>query len=571
MAPDQFHREVLDFSLEQAASSARLALGVAVIVAAIAVPGVGYLPAAVWAVAVIAALLVRTRLLRSVRPRLVQAGGASAANSVLTRSTLVLAALLGILPALAFPLMSAEMKMLLTLFFCCWCAAGMSSIGVTPMLYSGYLLLVLGGLSLGWLRSAGIQAPYIVIGLTIYGMVLHAFARNFARRILEGISIRAQNADLVRKLSAANEAKTRFIMAASHDLRQPLHAISLLCGVLSRDQQPEDSKNAREALDTAVDGLSKLFSAILDLSRLESGVVRISKAPFAVDDLIARLDGEYRALCLSSGRRWECQTESAIANTDAMLLERVLRNLLDNALKHGGQGAVRLAVSSEDGDVVLAVCDAGPGIPVADRERVFDEFYRGNDVETGQAGLGLGLSIVKKLTTLLDYRMSVDFLDPVAQTGTCIALRLPAAAQLSSGADAHGPAGPEADLSGMAILVIDDERPVLEATRALLTQWNCHVAVCRGEGDLQAALEKLGEPDVVVTDYRLGPASLGLDVIAGVRAKYPEMGVVVVTGESDEAVLARLVESGLPVLEKPVSPAELRSTLAMFKTVSDSD
>jgi len=562
---------VLDFSLEQAASSARLALAVAVIVAAIAVPAVGYFPAAAWTVVVISALLVRNRLLRGVRPRLVQLGGASAANSLLTRSTLVLAAFLAMLPALAIPLMSDEMKMLLTLFFCCWCAAGMSSIGVTPPLYGGYVALVLGGLALGWLRSGADLTLYIVAGLTMFGLVLHAFARNFSRRIVEGISIRAQNADLVRQLSAANESKTRFIMAASHDLRQPLHAISLLCGVLSRAQQPEDSQNAREALDAAVNGLSKLFSAILDLSRLESGVVRISKTPFAVDELVARLDGEYRALCLSSGRRWECQTERAIANTDSMLLERVLRNLLDNALKHGAQGAVRLAVSSEDGDVVLAVCDAGPGIPVEDRERVFDEFYRGNDVETGQAGLGLGLSIVKKLVTLLDYRMKVAFLDPVALTGTCITLRLPAAAQLAPGIEAHGPVGPEADLTGMAILVIDDERPVLEATQALLTQWKCRVAVCRGEGDLQAALERLGEPDVAVTDYRLGPSSLGLDVIAGVRARYPEMGVVVVTGESDEAVLARLVESGLPVLEKPVSPAELRSTLAMFKTVSDSD
>jgi signal transduction histidine kinase len=171
--------------------------------------------------------------------------------------------------------------------------------------------------------------------------------------------------ELVRQLSAANEAKTRFIMAASHDLRQPLHAISYLGGVLARARDPADVRNANEALTTAVEGLNKLFSAILDLSRIDSGTVRTHPMSFKVDGLVTQLDAEYRALCVASGRRWECQVEPATALSDPALLERVLRNLLDNAMKHGGSGLVRLAVfrasSVRVEKPVARACGAAPG------------------------------------------------------------------------------------------------------------------------------------------------------------------------------------------------------------------
>jgi CheY-like chemotaxis protein/anti-sigma regulatory factor (Ser/Thr protein kinase) len=402
----------------------------------------------------------------------------------------------------------------------------------------------------------------------MYGLVLRSFSVGFSRRVQEGIAIRAENAELVRQLSMANEAKTRFIMAASHDLRQPLHAISLLGGVLSRAQTPEDARGARDALEAAVNGLNTLFSAILDLSRLESGTVRVNAVPFELDLLIARLDAEYRALCVSAGRRWECQVERAVGLSDVALVERILRNLLDNAIKHGGQGAVRLAVAVGH-DIAITVSDTGPGIPLAERDRVFEEFYRVRD--GAQPGLGLGLSIVKRLAGILGCKLAITFTNEAARTGTSITLSVPAAPPMA--ALPRGPLREDElpDVAGLAILVMDDEPAVLDATRSLLSQWACRVGVCRGPQEADAALQALGAaPDVALIDYRLGPDLSGLDAIAGVRERHPEMGIVVVTGESDEAVRARLAESGFPVLEKPVSPEELRLTLALFRSVGES-
>lgn len=567
MERNDTEREIAAFALEQSAQSARLAFVVVLIIGLIAARGLPLMAAGGWCALALATLVARNRVLARAQARVAKPGGPEQARRALDWTTLLLAAVLGSLPALALPLLTTEVRLLLTLFFCCWVAAGMSSLGVAPRLYAGYLGIILGGLALGWLRSGDMRNALTVTGgLVMYWLVLQVFSRNFCRRISEGIAIRAQNAELVRQLFVANEAKTRFIMAASHDLRQPLHAISLLGGVLARANDPRDIANAREALNAALAGLNGLFSSILDLSRIESGTVRPEFRTVAVDQLIARLDIEYRELCIDKNRRWECHAERAQARTDPVLLERILRNLLDNALKHGGQGAVRLSVAG-GAEVAIVVSDTGPGIPAQERQHVFEEFYRGTG-GAGTGGLGLGLSIVKRLADLLGARLEIAFTDPDAGTGARISLVLPGAATASAGTEPLPGAAAVADVAGMKILAVDDDPAVLDATRALLAQWGCPADTARGPDEVAAAVARLGHPDVALVDFRLGPGVSGLDAIAATRAAHPGMGVVVVTGESDAAVLAQLEESGFPVLKKPVDPEELRLTLALFKSVA---
>lgn len=560
-------KELAAFALEQAANAARLAFVVIIIIGLIAARGLAPLAVAGWCALALATLVMRNRVLAKALAGIARVRGSARAREALNWTTLAMAAVLASLPALAMQALSTELRLLLTLFFCCWVAAGMSSLGVTPRLYAGYLCIVLGGLAAGWLRSEDTRNALTVTGgLVMYFLVLQVFSRNFARRISEGIAIRAQNAELVRQLFVANEAKTRFIMAASHDLRQPLHAISLLGGVLSRANDPRDIANARDALNSALAGLNGLFSSILDLSRIESGTVRPEFRTVAVDQLIARLDIEYRELCIDKNRRWECHSERAQARTDPVLLERILRNLLDNALKHGGQGAVRLSVSGGE-EVAIVVSDTGPGIPLQEQQHVFEEFYRGKG-GAGTGGLGLGLSIVKRLADLLGARLEIAFTDPAAGTGARISLLLPGEAAASAGSEPVPGTADAADVAGMKILVVDDDPAVLDATRALLAQWGCAAATARDPEEVAAAVARLGHPDVALVDFRLGPRVSGLDAIAATRAAHPGMGVVVVTGESDAAVLAQLEESGFPVLKKPVDPEELRLTLALFKSVA---
>jgi signal transduction histidine kinase len=570
LVPEELEQHRIAFALEQAASAARIGLFATLVIALTAWPGTGFAPAAAWAALLAGLLLVRNRLLRRASQWLATPRGSGPAFKMLSGSSVVIALALGLLPAAAFPGMAVELRLLLTLFLCCWCAAGMSSLGVTPGLYSAYLAIVLGGVAVGWLRSATPDAVFTAIALALYGLVLRAFAANFARRIADGIAIRAENAELVRQLSLANEAKTRFIMAASHDLRQPLHAISYLGGVLARARNPEDIRHATDALGTAVEGLNKLFSAILDLSRIESGAVRTNLVPFKIDALVGQLDSEYRGLCVSGGRRWECLVETATVHSDPALLERILRNLLDNAMKHGGTGTVRLEVWMRD-EVRITVSDTGPGIPPHERQRVFEEFYRVKD-GGGQPGLGLGLSIVRRLVDRLGCRIDIGYTDPELQLGTAITLHVPRGTGLAedeSAAHAAPDDAEEHDVSGLAVLVVDDDAAVLGATRALLGQWGCSVALCTGPADMDRALEGLGTPDVALMDYQLGAELHGLELAARLRARFPAMGVVMVTGESDEKVLAQLAESGLPVLEKPVSPHELRLTLSLFKAAGE--
>lgn len=566
MAADELEQQRLGFALEQSISASYIGISATVALALATVTGMGPMPAAAWGLLMVTILLFRSSMLRRASARLDQPGGLPRAHRDFALSTLLLAFTIGALPALGFAGMTIELKMVVTVFLCCWCCAAMTSLGLTPRLYTMYLALVLGGLSLGWAQSRLPEARYTAVALLLYMVVLRAFSRNFTRRIAEGMAIRAENSALVQQLSAANEAKTRFIMAASHDLRQPLHAISYLGGVLARARDPADVRSANEALTAAVEGLNKLFSAILDLSRIDSGAVRTHPVSVRVDGLIAQLEAEYRALCVASGRRWECQVESATALTDPALLERVLRNLLDNAMKHGGNGLVRLAVLPRETEVTITVSDDGPGIPAEKRARVFDEFYRGN--EAGPPGLGLGLSIVRRLAERLGCRISIDFTDTRTQSGAAISVHVPRGTEVPQGA-APTPLGhagaDEEDVSGLAVLVIDDDAAVLHATRALLAQWGCRVGTC-GRGDaLDEVVARLGAPDVALVDYRLDGGLSGLDAVAGVRERHPGMGVVMVTGESDPKLLDRLAEAGLPVLEKPVSPRELRLTLALFK------
>lgn len=571
MAPEELERQRIAFALEQGRIAARVALPATLIIAVAAAPGTGVTGAAAWAVLMGGVLFARDRMLDGVSELLATPRGLSAARRAFNASSMALALVLGLLPALAFPGMGYELRLGLTVFFCCWICAGMASLGVSPRLYTAYLLVTLGGLSIGWIRVGMLQAPYVIGALLLFGLVLRAFSRNIARRITESITIRAENEDLVRKLSEANEAKTRFIMAASHDLRQPLHAISYLGGVLARARDPEDVRSANEALTTAVEGLNKLFSAILDLSRIESGAVRTHRVAFRLDPLVARLDAEYRGLCMAAGRRWECQVESAAVLSDPALLERILRNLLDNALKHGGAGLVRLAVATRGDEVLVTVSDTGPGIPAGERARVFDEFYRVNDGD-GQPGLGLGLSIVRRLVDRLGCRLEIDYTDAAAQRGATLTVHVPRAPLPPAGPELPGvpaAAGEDDDVAGLAVLVIDDDETVLGATRALLAQWRCRVASCRTPQQLDAVLEGFGAPDVAIVDYQLGGEVDGLELAAQVRLRYPEMGVVMVTAETSDGVRRQLAESGLPVLEKPVHPRELRHTLSLFKAAAE--
>ncbi len=558
MDTEALKRETTSLALQQAIASGRWAIPAGLVILALVAPQVGYLPAAIGGVVLATCLAVRNVVLQRTLARM---GRAQQGVRALLVTTTGLGLLLGLLPALAFARLNEGSQLLLTMVLCVWATAAVLSSGLSASVYGGYLAAVMGGLAVAWsLHGQASVGHLMAAGVILYGLTLFAFSVHFSRRIADSIAIRAENAQLVRQLASANDAKTRFLMAASHDLRQPLHALGLMSAGLLRMQDPQEIRQLSQTLAGSVQNLNQLFSSILDISRLDSGDLRVNLTTFSLDALVAQLDTEYRALCLAAERRWECQLESVSVRSDPVQTERLLRNLLDNALKHGGRGAIRLSIARDGDQAVVTVADTGPGIRPEERERVFDEFYR-----SGSSGLGLGLSIVKRLADKLGAQLRLDWTDPAHALGARFTVRLPAA---PAGVAPEVMDEPDVDLAGLSVLVLDDDPSILQATRTLLRSWGCRVATCAGAHELETAMERLGEADVALVDYQLDGGEVGPEVIARAQQAWPGMSTLIVTGESDPARLEQLRDMAF-VLTKPLSPETLRRALAGVRSAAN--
>lgn len=521
-----------------------------------------------WLGAVLIVLTARNRWLGRAALHLEQsvAAGYPRALRALAVSSMALSLTMGALPVWALPELSLNSRLFLSCVMSVWLAGGMASLGVLPRLYMAYAGVVVLGLSLGWLRTDEPMALPMTILLLAYLGILLGFSRSFARMVARGIEIRHANTRLVEELQLANEAKSRFILAASHDLRQPLHALSLFSSALNDGRNLEQMRAAAAGIRQSVDALAHLLADVLDISRMDSRAVAPKLSPVFLPALIGRLGQDYGALCRQRGLRWQSQVLPVTLNTDPVLLERLLRNLLDNAIKHGAQGPVGITMTLND-KLRLTVSDHGAGIAPADREHVFQEFYR---LPGAQAvgGLGLGLSIVRRIAELLGYRLSIDYTDAQQRRGTSFHVEIGLQHVLATPDTAESPHEEEssADLAGLTVLVLDNDIEIVHATALLLRQWGCQAEGAADLADWKAQhLSTDFRPDVVLLDNDSSALGDALDMAREITRLWPEAGILLVTGESDATALARLRNSGYPLLEKPVDPRELREVLEMFR------
>lgn len=518
-----------------------------------------------WGALLYLTLALRNRWLVKAAERL-QDPSLQFAWNALFHSSLVLALVMALLPAWALPHLSRDHGLFVTTVWCVWLSAAMASLGVIPRLFIAYASLVMLGLCIGWLRSNDDFANTLTLFILMYLAVLAVFSRNFSQIVVKGIRIRLANRKLVKQLELANEAKSRFLLAASHDLRQPLHALTLYSSAISQSRTPEQMQTAALGIRQSVNGLVQLFSAVLDLSKMDTKAITPRLRPVHMPELIGRLGEEYNLLCQEQGMRWQSQVLPVTLMTDPALLERLLRNLLDNALKHGGHGPIGIGMS-QDQQLVISVTDFGPGIPASEREHIFEEFYRLPRSQHAQ-GLGLGLSIVRRIADLLGYRLALDYADPQQRLGTQFRLEIPLSRLLATGSPCNEVvSAPEAtiDLKGLRVLVIDDNDDIVQATVLLLQQWGCQARGTSGLAEfLQNPAAQGFEPDVALIDNDRGKDNDALTVAGAVSTHWPGAGILLVTGEADPAVLSGLRQGGYPLLEKPVDPKELREVLEMF-------
>ena len=389
-----------------------------------------------------------------------------------------------------------------------------------------------------------------VLALRFYGDAVQALKLGFENAALaEDLRLQKQRAE------EANVAKTRFLAAASHDLRQPVHAIGLFAGALRNEKLDAPSARLAEQIDVATSSLDELFTSLLDVSRLDAGVVEPELRAVAVRPMLERLVVELQPAAEAKDLALRLHARDVWVESDPLMLERIVRNLLANAVRYTSSGGVLAALRMRAGEASIEIWDTGPGIPEHLREEVFREFFQA-DREQSEGGLGLGLAIVQRLCALLHHPLE---LRSRSGRGTLFRLRAPLAPARAAEEQVEAQA-PTSSGARAYVWVIEDEHGPREAMRALLTSWGHDVRVAASSAEMEsAAADDPRQPSVILCDYRLG-AENGVSVIAQLRARVgADTPAALITGDTAPARLREAAESGLPILHKPVSNAKLRA------------
>jgi signal transduction histidine kinase len=541
-------------------------LAAQMLIAAIAFGRVPVPMLAAWLVAIMAIHVTRLTILRRVLadPRVALNRRIHFAVSISWASGLINASSVFFLPYLPLHLQAIHSVILLGL--CAGCVAvNVGHLGIVL----GFLAPIITALASFWLVQAGGAAGWeaaAVAGLMVFfGFTLLFLSRDTWHTFERSVAIRLENTELARRLEAAlqraetaSRSKTRFLASASHDLRQPLHSLSLNAAALAFRPLDERGREIVRDMGEALEDLSYELDSLLDISKLDAGVVPVKPAMFEFTSCLSRICQSFDAIAKARALHFRTSwPEEIYVSTDRKLLEGILRNLLDNAFKYTSFGTVRVDAREENGRCIVAISDTGVGIPAAEHERVFEEFYQIDNPERDRRkGLGLGLPIVRRHSELLGIpiRMKSEPGD-----GTTFTLELPVVpAPLQRTAAAIGliPA-----FQDRQFLVIDDEKGSREAMQSYLQALGCQVSVAATITEA-TALAQVQEPDLVIADFRLRGTETGLQAIAALRRTLPELPALLITGETAPERLAEMVATRIPLLHKPVPPAVLIDNIA---------
>ncbi|HYH21320.1 MAG TPA: hybrid sensor histidine kinase/response regulator [Azospirillum sp.] len=380
---------------------------------------------------------------------------------------------------------------------------------------------------------------------------------------------RLEGGGLVRVFGAAPpgglsaDRGSRLFAAASHDLRQPLAALSLLVGALDGRVGDPAARDVLKAMTAAVQSMKTMVDGHFDLSRLEAGLIEPDIGRHAVNGILTRLALDFAPRFESRRLRFSVLPCSAMIDTDITLLERILHALLSNALRHTDRGRVLLGCRRRGGELWIGVWDTGRGLPPDHLRVLRDELARPPGGDRTSHVLGLGLALASGLAQRLGHRLWVD---AVPGHGTMFAVRVrraPEAEDERPAAIPENPA-PAADVSRASVLVIEDDRLVLDALGVLLGEWGCAVV---GAESYDAAMDRLGPapqpPDLIISDLRLKGAANGIVAIRQIAKAFgADIPGLILTGDTDARRLREARLSGYPLLHKPVAPLALRAALA---------
>jgi signal transduction histidine kinase len=392
------------------------------------------------------------------------------------------------------------------------------------------------------------------ITLASYSIVLmNRFVEAGKSTEQHNIELEAKVTERTQALTAANAAKGHFLAAASHDLRQPVAAVGLLSGLLRDRLRGTPLHDMTLRLMDAVRAMETLLNGLLDLSRLEAGAIKPHWQAVDLGAMLARISSHEQESARQRGLSLRVHATDAVAYSDPILLEQMIRNLIGNALRYTQRGGVLVGVRQRGSHLLIQVWDTGQGIAREDQQRIFDDFVQLDNAERNQAkGLGLGLAIVQRAAQLMGSQVK---LTSRVGKGSCFTIEVPAAkarAQARRGerAAAADLAPETKPLADRHIILLDDDEVLRHAVGEQLKAWGAHVSKVTSLDELEELLQRVMSVDLLLTDHRL-PDGSGLDAINMVRSIHAGLGAVVITGDTGSEPLQALARCSVPVLHKP--------------------
>lgn len=409
--------------------------------------------------------------------------------------------------------------------------------------------------------SLGIMNIAYIIALSYLGTKIN-------RTLKQSLKLRFENIDLVEQLREqkneaehANIAKSKFLAAASHDLRQPLYALTLFTSVLDEYIKYPKARRVVDQIKASVEALQNLFNALLDISRLDAGVMKVEKTDFHLQPMFEKLANDFGPQAKEKGLNIVWPICSYGVHSDPMLFEQILRNYVSNAIRYTDSGEVRITCEVDGEWLIINVIDTGIGIPAEDQQAIFEEFHQLSNPERDRSkGLGLGLAIVQRTASLLGH--SINMVSQPGE-GSTFSIKLKQANIAESTTVVDSEVKNKIKQNSTFMIVIDDEASVREGTQSLLQLWGCDVITA---ADKQGAMAQIRQqnrsPDGVIADYRLRENHTGIEAIHAIHAEYnSDIPALIVTGDIGAEHLREVNSSGFQVLHKPVAPVKLRTFL----------
>jgi signal transduction histidine kinase/CheY-like chemotaxis protein len=402
--------------------------------------------------------------------------------------------------------------------------------------------------------------------LIIYGLIallwisIITFAQRISRSLLNSIKLKLENIQARADSERLNIEKSKFIAAASHDIRQPLQAVNLLVSTLKSKNMNNEDKILFEHLESSVNSMSELLNSLLDVSKLDAHVIVPIPQHICLNTLLLKLKSQFKPFTTAKGINLVMPSNDYVVFADAILLEQILNNLLSNAIRYTHLGSITIEVKSKLGQIQISVKDTGIGIAEVDQKAIFLEFHQLHNPERDQQnGLGLGLSIVKRLCELQDWPLSVN---SDIGVGSCFSFSAPQGKKdlvlVTEKFNVNK------NLAALNVIIVDDHKGIRFSLSQMLSDWGCTVHSYESADMACDALNKspTWKPNLIISDYRLRNHLTGIDAIAQIKTVLNyAIESILMSGDTSPEIIKKIEAADLFLLHKPIKPAKLRVIL----------